>query len=197
MSADAKHTTMTATPSAMCTETIARTLARLALCSTRGILHVLGSNRRSCCRRDRDGLRRWWRTPLATLADDGCTYEGDTTFEPGVFNVAVENDSSRFATFSLWGLRQGSTPDDLEQLYGAQKGKPGFPAPATDRILGKPVSAADVEPGRVSNLPANESAGRYVVVCLVHPASDTRQSSTDPVAPDAVYAAAELRVGDG
>jgi hypothetical protein len=57
---------------------------------------------------------------------------------------------------------------------------------------------AEVEPLAMSELPANqEPAGKYVVVCVVHPAEDVRQSSGE--APDPTlgktYVAGLLDVG--
>ena len=43
-------------------------------------------------------------TMRVTLTDDGCTYEGDTTPAPGLFDIEVENRTSHFANFTLSAL---------------------------------------------------------------------------------------------
>ena len=53
-------------------------------------------------------------TMRATLADDGCTYEGDTTPAPGPFNIEVENKTSHFANFTLSTLPAGTSVEDVQ-----------------------------------------------------------------------------------
>src|SRR5262245_35060882 len=56
-------------------------------------------------------------TMRATLTDDGCRYEGDTTPAPGLFNIEVENTTSQFAVFNLWTLAPGVSAEDVRQAY--------------------------------------------------------------------------------
>jgi hypothetical protein len=44
----------------------------------------------------------------ATLTDQGCTYEGDTTPSPGLFTIQVRNESRYVTNFPLWELAEGS-----------------------------------------------------------------------------------------
>src|SRR5262245_60969487 len=53
----------------------------------------------------------------ATLTDDGCAYEGDTTHAPGLFSVEVENKSSHFASFALYPLAAGKNVQDVQLAY--------------------------------------------------------------------------------
>src|SRR5688572_26041062 len=63
-------------------------------------------------------------TMRATLMDDGCTYEGDTTPAPGIFTIEVENKSSHSATFNLWGLAAGKNLDDVQHAF--EQARPAF-----------------------------------------------------------------------
>ena len=53
----------------------------------------------------------------ATLTPDGCAYEGDTSPAPGVFNVEVQNQTPYGASFALWELADGSTVEEIEEIY--------------------------------------------------------------------------------
>src|SRR5262245_48966682 len=53
----------------------------------------------------------------ATLTDDGCTYEGDTTPAPGLHTIEVENKTPHFATFAMWKLAPGASAEDVQHAY--------------------------------------------------------------------------------
>ena len=121
-------------------------------------------------------------TMRATCTDDGCTYEGDTTPAPGIFNIEVENKTSHFVIFSMWALAAGKNVEDVRHAY--ERARPAFeqgkePKPGTfDGLFamgGAGPSAA--APGATSVLPLNTSSGRFVIVCFVQPSVDTRTSS--------------------
>src|SRR5919197_4422712 len=63
-------------------------------------------------------------TMRATLTDDGCTYEGDTTPAPGQFDIEVENRSSHYAIFTLSALAAGKTVEDVR--HAAERARPAF-----------------------------------------------------------------------
>jgi hypothetical protein len=56
------------------------------------------------------------------------------------------------------------------------------------------VVGAEVEPMTRTSLPVDASAGRYVVLCYVHPNSDERRSADEVQPPEQAYAAAQLEV---
>jgi hypothetical protein len=63
-------------------------------------------------------------TMRATCTDDGCTYEGDTTPAPGIFNIEVENKTSHFAIFNLWALAAGKNVEDVRHAF--EQARPAF-----------------------------------------------------------------------
>ena len=50
----------------------------------------------------------------ATLTNDGCTYEGDTSPAAGMFTIEVENQTELSGSFVLLSLPEGWTVDDLQ-----------------------------------------------------------------------------------
>jgi hypothetical protein len=106
--------------------------------------------------------------PRATLTDDGCTYEGDTTFDAGMFTIGVENRTEFFGAFALAAITDGSTIEDLEAFIesaqrtfeqtGTLPEPPGFY---------EQVVRSGVEAESTSQLPADVSAGTYALVCFV------------------------------
>ena len=50
----------------------------------------------------------------ATLTNDGCTYNGDTSPTAGMFTIDVENQTESSGSFALLSLAEGSTVDDLQ-----------------------------------------------------------------------------------
>ena len=144
-------------------------------------------------------------TMRATLTDDGCTYEGDTTHAPGPFHVEVENKTSHFASFDLKPLAAGKNVEDVRQGYeqinaaleqGKDPKKDGPPHLEglfdTGDFLNWP--GTDTVPEATSQLPVNASSGRFVIVCVVWTSGDDT-SSGKPPPPAAFYVVpAEIEV---
>ncbi len=131
----------------------------------------------------------------ATLTDEGCTYEGDTTPASGVFTVAVDNQTRRFANFILGEYLTGPETGNAARLVTSAPPPGGG---SSDVVYIRPVSNAEVEPLAASELPANqEPVGKYVVVCIVHAAVDLLQSSSEPPDPTSgtIYVAGLFDVG--
>jgi hypothetical protein len=63
-------------------------------------------------------------TMRVTLTDDGCTYEGDASPAPGIFNIEVENKTSHFAIFTLWALAAGKNLEDVQHAF--EQARPAF-----------------------------------------------------------------------
>ena len=103
----------------------------------------------------------------ATLTNDGCTYDGDTSPTAGMFTIEVENQTEFSGSFVLLSLAEGSTVDDLQPAldqYPRQFERDGtLPKPPDYKFLVR----SDVEAGATSALPADVSAGTYAVVCFV------------------------------
>ena len=124
----------------------------------------------------------------ATLTDDKCTYQGSSTPESGVFTVAVDNQTDRFANFVLGEHLGGAESGAIARVLSVSL--PAEPAP--DVVYMRPVSAAEVEPHAASELPANqEPAGKYVVACIMYAGVGGAEASIERA-----YIAALLRVGD-
>lgn len=111
----------------------------------------------------------------ATLSDDGCTYDGDTSPTAGMFTIEVENETEFSGRFVLLSLAEGSTVDDLQPAldeYPRQFEKDGtLPQPPDYQFLAR----SDVEAGATSALPADVPAGTYAVVCFVDDDLPTEQ----------------------
>ena len=134
-----------------------------------------------------------------TLTEDGCTYEGDTTPAPGLFNVEVENETSHFASFFIAELATGKSVDDVRHAF--EQARPAFeqgkePKPGTfDGLFANDQASTETDPEATSVLPLNASSGRFVIVCFVHTSVDTRTSSAHLPPPAAVHVVpAELEV---
>ena len=123
-------------------------------------------------------------TMRATLTDDGCTYEGDTTPAPGIFNIEVENKTSHFAIFTLWTLAPGKNLEDVQHAF--EQARPAFeqgkePKPGTfDGLFESGAADAKTGPDETSVMPVNESSGRLVIGCWVHTSADALQSEHLP-----------------
>jgi hypothetical protein len=133
-------------------------------------------------------------TMRATLTDDGCTYEGDTTPAPGIFNIEVENKTTHFAEFNLWTLAPRASVEDVVRAYAQafaalKRGKKPFPGFASDLGAKPEINAAlsQIDPEATGVLPVNASSGRLVIVCYVESSVDTRTSSSQRPPPAAVY----------
>lgn len=140
----------------------------------------------------------------ATLTDDGCTYEGDTTHAPGPFHVEVENKTSHFASFDLKPLAAGKNVEHVRQSYeqinaALEQGKDPKDAgpPYLDGLFDTgnlPWLGTDTVPEATSQLPLNASSGRFVIVCVVYTSGDYT-SSGKPPPPAAFYVVpAEIEV---
>ena len=113
----------------------------------------------------------------ATLTNDACTYEGDTSPTAGMFTIEVENQTESSGSFVLVSLAEGSTVDDLQpslEQYPRQfEREREFTLPEPpDYIF---LARSDVEAGASSALPADVPAGTYAVVCFVDDDRPTEQ----------------------
>jgi hypothetical protein len=113
----------------------------------------------------------------ATLTNDGCTYEGDTSPTAGMFTIEVENQTEFSSSFVLLSLAEGSTVDDLQpslEQYPRQFEREReftLPEPPDYKFLVR----SDVEAGATSALPADVPAGTYALVCFVDDDLPTEQ----------------------
>ena len=111
----------------------------------------------------------------ATLTNDGCTYDGDTSPTAGMFTIEVENQTEFSGSFVLLSLAEGSTVDDLQPAldqYPRQFEREGtLPEPPDYQLLVR----SDVEAGATSALPADVPAGTYALVCFVDDDLPTEQ----------------------
>ena len=80
----------------------------------------------------------------ATLTNDGCTYDGDTSPTAGMFTIEVENQTEFSGAFVLLSLAEGSTVDDLQpslEQYPRQFEREGtLPEPPDYTFLVAPTS---------------------------------------------------------
>ncbi len=104
----------------------------------------------------------------ATLTNDGCTYDGDTSPTAGILTIEVENQTEFSGAFGLVSLDEGSTEDDLQSAldkYPRQFEKNGtLPKPPDFYAL---RGRSGVEAGASGPLSADVLAGTYAVVCFV------------------------------
>ena len=112
----------------------------------------------------------------ATLTNDGCTYDGDTSPTAGMFTIEVENQTEFSGAFVLLSLAEGSTVDDLQPALDAvpaavRAGRARLPEPPDYTFLVR----SDVEAGATSALPADVPAGTYALVCFVDDDLPTEQ----------------------
>jgi len=113
----------------------------------------------------------------ATLTNDGCTYNGNTSPTAGMFTIEVENQTESSGSFVLLSLPEGWTVDDLEpslDQYPRQFEREReftLPEPPDYQFLVR----SDVEAGATSALPADVPAGTYAVVCSVDDDLPTEQ----------------------
>ena len=135
----------------------------------------------------------------ATLTDDGCTYEGDTTPAPGLHTIEVENTTSHFAAFAVYELAPGFSIKDVRGFFqrlivahdrGEKKVKP--PTPADFR---RNEAWSHALPRATTLLPVNASAGRFVIVCMENTTADNRVSSHGVYPfPAAIYVPTQLEI---
>ena len=109
------------------------------------------------------------RSLRATLTDDGCTYEGDTSPAAGTFTIDLENTTKFFGAFALARLSDGKTINDLQPYL--EKARRQF---ATSGTLPAPpfpgfyeqVVRSGVEAGQDGDLQADLPAGTYALMCF-------------------------------
>jgi hypothetical protein len=104
----------------------------------------------------------------ATLTNDGCTYDGDTSPTAGVVTIDVENQTEFSRAFGIVSIAEGSTVDDLQRAldqYPRQFEKDGTLPERPDFYA--LWSLARIEAGASGPLSADVPAGTYAVVCFV------------------------------
>ena len=105
----------------------------------------------------------------ATLTDDGCTYEGDTSPAAGRFTIDLENKTGFFGRFALARLSNGKTINDLQpylEKAGREFAKTGtLPAPPFPDFYEQVVSSG-VQAGQSDDLLADLPAGTYALMCF-------------------------------
>ena len=105
----------------------------------------------------------------ATLTDDGCTYEGDTSPAAGRFTIDFANKTEFFAAVALARLSDGKTIDDLQpylEKAGREFAKTGtLPAPPFPDFY-EQVVRWGVEAGQNGDLAADVPAGTYALMCF-------------------------------
>ena len=105
----------------------------------------------------------------ATLTDDGCTYDGDTSPDAGTVTIDVENRTTFFGAFALARLSDGKTIDDLQpylEMARRQFARSGtLPAPPFPGFY-EQVVRSGVEAGQNGDLQADLPAGRYALMCF-------------------------------
>ena len=121
-------------------------------------------------------------TMRVILTDDGCTYEGDTTPAPGLFDIEVENKTSQFANFILSALPAGKTVEDVQHAVERAK-KPV----AGDGFGMRGAGDARTGPGETNVMHAYESSGRFVIGCWVHNSAVWLRQSGNLPPPAALY----------
>ena len=122
----------------------------------------------------------------ATLTDDGCTYEGDTSPAAGRFTIDLANKTEFFAAFALARLSDGKTINDLQPyLEKARReffGTGALAAPPFPDFY-QQVVRSGIGAGQSGELPADLPAGTYALMCF-----------WDPLPMWDVYRAAQLDV---
>ena len=105
----------------------------------------------------------------ATLTDEGCTYEGDTSPAAGRFTIDFANKTKLFGSVALARLTDGKTINDLQPYL--EKARRQFaesgtlPAPPFPGFY-QQVVRSGVEAGQNGDLPANLPAGTYALMCF-------------------------------
>ena len=180
-----------------------------ALLTTTGLLLSTAALATGCGGGGSDTMR-------ATLTDDGCTYEGDTTPAPGLHTIEVENKTTHFATFAMWKLAPGKSAEDVQHAYTQAlvedkrtRARLGPPQDAYARAVGRLGSVGrlyvraptgwfglgtNTDAEATSELPLNEFSGTFVIVCFEGLSADTRTSPSARWSPRAAYVATELDV---
>ena len=105
----------------------------------------------------------------ATLTDDGCTYEGDTSPAAGRFTIKLANKTKFFGAFALARLSDGKTIDDLQPYL--EKARREFAETGTLAAPPFPgfyeqVVRSGVGAGQSGDLPADLPTGTYALMCF-------------------------------
>jgi hypothetical protein len=138
--------------------------------------------------------------PRVTLTEDGCTYEGKETpaakDDFGRFDIAVENQTPRFADFALARLARDVAFDEVEPIVASATRylQHGVPPPPlfTASIVEDRFSHTEVDPRSSGVLTVDQPADRYVVMCRILRASALLSTSTDVLPPKSIYTAGQL-----
>jgi hypothetical protein len=106
---------------------------------------------------------------LATLTDDSCVYEGDTSLDAGTFTINLENKTGFFSAFALARLSNGKTIGDLQPYL--EKARAEFAETGTLRAPPFPtfyeqVVRSGVGAGQKQDLAADLPAGTYALMCF-------------------------------
>ena len=105
----------------------------------------------------------------ATLTDEGCTYEGDTSPAAGRFTIDFANKTEFFGSVALARLSDGKTINDLQpylEKAGRQFARTGtLPAPPFPDFY-EQVVRWGVEAGQDADLAADVPAGTYAIMCF-------------------------------
>jgi hypothetical protein len=104
----------------------------------------------------------------ATMTDDDCIYEGDTSPDTGRFTIHLANKTEVFVKFALARLSEGKTIDDLQPYL--EKGRREFLETGTLRAPPFPdfyeqVVSSGVGDGESGQLLADLPAGTYALMC--------------------------------
>jgi len=109
------------------------------------------------------------RSLRATLTDDGCTYESDTSPDEGTFTIDIDNTTKFFGAFALARLSDGKTIDDLQpypekapRRFATTGALPAPPFPG----FYEQVVRSGVEAGQDGDLQADLPAGTYALMCF-------------------------------
>jgi hypothetical protein len=104
----------------------------------------------------------------ATLTDDDCTYEGNTTHAAGMFSIEIENQTADSGSFGYARLGDGFVFEDIEPLLDervqleAQGETPRDHLPPWLRGV---LRSAIVDGGASTFLPVDVTPGTYALVC--------------------------------
>lgn len=130
----------------------------------------------------------------ATLTDERCTYEGPSSANAGRFTIEVANDSRSFGGFFLAAAANDTEVDDLQTMIDRLLRRYRGSGESRLRAPWTPIVESAIGPSESGVVPADVSAGQYVILCLVGPGTDTRRMSGERVPPEAVYVATRLDV---
>src|SRR5262245_12465840 len=136
--------------------------------------------------------------PRVTLTDKSCTYSGDQTHEPGVFDIEAENTTSHFAAFAVYELAPGFSIKDVRGFFqrvmvAHDRGETQVKPPTPDEFR-RDEAWSHADPRATTLLPVNASAGRFVIVCMENTTADNRVSNGVYPFPAAIYVPTQLEI---